>query len=63
MLNSDQIRVLPILGKESQQNIKDLLYVNGIDIMQSDVLDFYRDNQTIPNLENSICYIGKLYNE
>ena len=65
VLNSDKIRVLPILGKGSQQNIKDLLYVNGIDIaiVQSDVLDFYRDNQTIPNLENSIRYIGKLYNE
>lgn len=65
VLDGDDIRVLPMLGKGSQQNIRDLLYLNGVDvaIVQSDVLDFYKANQTIPGIEESIRYIGKLYDE
>ena len=62
---SDAIRVLPMIGKGSKQNIRDLLQINGIDIaiVQSDVLDHYRSSQEIPNIQDSIRYIGKLYNE
>src|SRR5512135_1458714 len=37
----DQLRVLPIVGRGSVQNLTDLLYLRGIDvaILQSDVLD------------------------
>jgi uncharacterized protein len=64
-IDSDTIRILPMLGKGSQQNIRDLLQINGIDIaiVQSDVLDYYKNTQEIPNIQDSIRYIGKLYNE
>ncbi|MES0812111.1 TAXI family TRAP transporter solute-binding subunit [Roseibium sp. SCPC15] len=65
VIDSEAIRVLPMLGKGSQQNIRDLMQINGIDIaiVQSDVLDFYKNTQEIPNIQDSIRYIGKLYNE
>lgn len=65
VLDNEDIRVLPMLGKGSQQNILDLLYLNGVDvaIVQSDVLDFYKASGSIPEITSSIRYIGKLYNE
>lgn len=64
-LESDEIRILTMLGKGSQQNIRDLLEINGVDlaIVQSDVLDHYRSSGEIPNLEHAIRYVAKLYNE
>ena len=58
-------RLLPVIGKGSLQNITDLKYLRGIDIaiLQSDVLDFARDQRLFPGLESSITYIAKLYNE
>lgn len=61
----DELRVLPIIGKGSVQNITDLLYLRGVDIgiVQSDVLSYIRDQGLHPNIENRIRYIAKLYNE
>ncbi len=60
-----QHRVLAVLGKGSVRNIEDLLMLRGIDIaiVQSDVLDFYRDSMLFPEVEKKIAYITKLYNE
>ena len=62
---SDQLRILPIIGKGSVQNITDLLYLRGIDlgIVQSDVLGFIRKENLHPNIEQRIRYVTKLYNE
>ena len=40
----DELRILPIIGKGSVQNITDILYLRGIDIgiVQSDVLSFIK---------------------
>jgi TRAP transporter TAXI family solute receptor len=61
----DELRVLPIVGKGSVQNITDLLYMRGIDvaIVQSDVLAYLKSTGAIPNIENRVAYITKLYNE
>jgi TRAP transporter TAXI family solute receptor len=61
----DQLRILPIIGKGSVQNITDLLYLRGIDvgILQSDVLSFSRKENLHPNLAQRIRYVTKLYNE
>jgi uncharacterized protein len=61
----DELRVLPIVGKGSVQNITDLLYMRGIDvaIVQSDVLAYLKNTGAIPNIENRVAYITKLYNE
>lgn len=60
-----ELRVLPIIGKGSVRNIEDLLLLRGIDvaIVQSDVLDFYKRAALVPNIEATIRYITKLYNE
>lgn len=63
--NGDDLRILPIMGKGSVQNIDDLLYLKGIDIgiVQSDVLEFVKQENKHPTIEERIRYITKLYNE
>ena len=63
--NGDELRVLPIIGKGSVQNITDILYLKGIDIgiVQSDVLAFIKRQGIHPTIEKRIRYITKLYNE
>ena len=63
--NGDKLRILPIVGKGSVQNITDLLYLRGVDlaIVQSDVLGFIRKDNIFPNIEQRIRYVTKLYNE
>lgn len=65
LLDSDDLRVLPIVGKGSAKNIEDLLYLKGIDIVmvQSDVLAFLESNGNYGPLREKISYIAKLYNE
>jgi TRAP transporter TAXI family solute receptor len=61
----DRVRVLPIMGKGSVQNITDILYLKGVDIgiVQSDVLSFMKSQAVHRNIEARIQYITKLYNE
>ncbi len=63
--DGDQLRVLPIVGKGSLQNINDVLYLKGIDvgIVQSDVLEYLKRDPAYKGIENRIRYIAKLYNE
>src|SRR6266853_3601256 len=57
-------RVVPVVGKGSLQSLTDLKYLRGIDmaILQTDVLDYAKEQRLIPALE-SLTYITKLYNE
>ncbi len=61
----DSLRILPVLGKGSVQNLADLLYLRGIDvgIVQSDVLAYVKREKTYPGIEKRLQYITKLYNE
>jgi TRAP transporter TAXI family solute receptor len=61
----DELRILPIIGKGSVQNITDILYLRGVDvgIVQSDVLHYVSNNGTYPDIGNRIGFITKLYNE
>lgn len=63
--DGDRMRVLPILGKGSLQNIADILYQRGVDvgIVQSDVLAYARQTRIFPGLEGRLRYIAKLYDE
>jgi TRAP-type uncharacterized transport system substrate-binding protein len=58
-------RVLPVVGKGSLQNLGDLKLLHGIDlaILQTDVLDYARQVNYIPGIENWVSYVAKLYNE
>ena len=63
--DGDTLRVLPIIGKGSLQNISDILVLRGVDIgiVQSDVLAFARRERLFPGLDSLIQYIAKLYDE
>ena len=65
VLDSDHLRVLAMVGKGSAQNINDLLYLKGVDmaIVQSDVLEYLKRQETYKDIEKRINYITKLYNE
>ena len=61
----DGLRILPIIGKGSFQNLSDLLYVRGVDlaIVQSDVLAAAAQQKAFPGIEQQVQYITKLYDE
>src|SRR6201990_2469919 len=58
-------RVLPVIGKGALQNITDLKLLRGVDmaILQTDVLDYARQQNLFPGIESWATYITKLYNE
>jgi TRAP-type uncharacterized transport system substrate-binding protein len=58
-------RVVPVIGKGALQNITDLRLLRGIDmaILQTDVLDYARQQNLFPGIEHWATYITKLYNE
>jgi TRAP transporter TAXI family solute receptor len=61
----ENLRILPIAGKGSMQNIHDILYLKGIDlgIVQSDVLAYIKRERLYPGIEQRLRYVTKLYNE
>ena len=58
-------RVLPVVGQGALQNLTDLKLLRGIDmaILQTDVLDYARQQNLFPGVEHWATYITKLYNE
>src|SRR3984957_19104184 len=58
-------RVVPVVGKGSLQSLTDLKYLRGIDmaILQTDVLDYAKEQRLYPGIESSLTYITKLHNE
>lgn len=62
--DGDNLRVLPYLAYGAASNVEDLLYLRGVDIAftQSDVLEYYRTQLKVPNLQDRIGYILRLYN-
>ncbi len=65
VLDSDRLRVLPVIGEGSVQNVADILYLHGIDIgiVQSDVLAYIDQQKLYPNVHQLVGYIAKLYEE
>jgi len=62
--DSDRLRVLPMLGQGSVQNIADLIYLKGVDvaIVHTDVLTDTMQRGVIPR-QGSVQYIAKLFQE
>src|ERR1700732_313105 len=59
-------RVVPVVGKGSLQSLTDLKYLRGgvdMAILQTDVLDYAKEQRLLPGLESSLSYITRLYNE
>ncbi|HXT82024.1 MAG TPA: TAXI family TRAP transporter solute-binding subunit [Acetobacteraceae bacterium] len=65
ILDDGTLRVLPINGKGSLQNLSDILYLRGVDIgfVQADALAYAQQHNMFPGLVQSIRYIAKLYDE
>ncbi|HET6306084.1 MAG TPA: TAXI family TRAP transporter solute-binding subunit, partial [Rhodopila sp.] len=63
VLDSDELRIVPIVGKGSLQNLSDLLHFPGADIalVASDALAYVQANHLYPRDIGKIQYICKLY--
>jgi TRAP transporter TAXI family solute receptor len=61
--DGQNLRVLPIVTPGGTENIKDLLYLRGVDaaIVNTDVLEHYKTVEKIANIERRITYITGLY--
>jgi uncharacterized protein len=62
--DADRLRVLPIVSKGFVQNVLDVLYLHSVDmgIIVSDVPELYKLQYNLPNVQNRLRYIAKLYN-
>jgi len=63
--DGDNFRVLPVIGKGGGQNIRDVRFLKGVDlgITQSIILNQFRADNEIGNIDDKIDYIAKLFNE
>ena len=63
--DGNRLRVLPVIGKGSVQNVADILYLHGIDIgiVQSDALAYIERHNLYPGVQQLVDYIAKLYEE
>ncbi len=57
-----EMRVLPVITQGATDNVKDLLYLRGIDIAitNADVLDYFKNQERIPNIEKRINFITEM---
>src|SRR5919112_3753612 len=64
VLDGDSLRILPIIGRGSLQNLQDIMFLRGVDIgiVQMDA----RQGLTPSNLQNAaqqrLRYVARLYN-
>jgi TRAP transporter TAXI family solute receptor len=60
-----RLRILPIVGRGSVQNVADILYLQGVDlgIVRTDTVDYLEKRGLVRNLRKQFTYITKLYNE
>jgi uncharacterized protein len=63
--DGDRLRVLPMVGKGSQQNIRDIMFLRGVDLglVQSDALENARKDPLLRDIAKQVAYVARLYNE
>jgi uncharacterized protein len=63
--DGDNLRVLPVVGKGSAQNVQDIMLLHDIDmgITHSNILNHYAKTGELGDVKNRIDYIAKLFNE
>jgi uncharacterized protein len=64
--DGDNLRVLPIVGRGVAQNVKDVLFLRGVDmgITQANVLKHYaKTGELGENFIDQVVYVAKLFNE
>ncbi|MEZ5922819.1 MAG: transporter substrate-binding domain-containing protein [Hyphomicrobiaceae bacterium] len=59
------MRVVPILGESAVANVRDILYLRGVDagILNADVLPYLRISGEMPASQRRIRYVTKLYDK
>lgn len=60
-----ELRLLPMMGGGPVDNIRDLLFLEGVDVgvVHSDVLTFLKNHDSLPEAQRKLKYIAKLYDE
>jgi TRAP transporter TAXI family solute receptor len=64
--DGDNLRVLPIVGKGAAQNVKDVMFLRGVDmgITQANVIKYFaRTGELGANFVDQIVYVAKLFTE
>jgi TRAP-type uncharacterized transport system substrate-binding protein len=61
----DEFRVLPVIGRGGEQNVRDVRYLKGVDlgITVTPVLTKFRQTGELGNIDDKIVYITKLFNQ
>jgi len=62
----DNLRILPMVGKGAAQNVKDVMFLRGVDmgITQANVLrHFAKTGELGSNFVSQITYVAKLFNQ
>lgn len=61
----DDFRVLPVIGRGGEQNVRDVRYLKGVDlgITVTPVLTKFRASGELGNIDDRIVYITKLFNQ
>src|SRR5215831_13837366 len=62
--DGENLRVLPIIGKGSVQNLIDIMRLRNVDMgfVVSDAVEFVKTEYHVPNMEDRVRYIAKLFN-
>lgn len=63
--DGDNLRVLPVVGKGSAQNVRDVLLLQGIDmgITHSNLLNHFAKTGELGDIKDRVTYVAKLFNE
>jgi TRAP-type uncharacterized transport system substrate-binding protein len=63
--HGNEFRVLPVIGRGGEQNVRDVRYLKGVDlgITVSPVLTGFRASGELGNIDDKIVYITKLFNQ
>jgi TRAP-type uncharacterized transport system substrate-binding protein len=63
--DGDNLRILPVQGHSAYQNVRDVRYLRGIDLgfTRSNILGHWRRSGEIPDVNDKIVYILKVFNE
>jgi TRAP transporter TAXI family solute receptor len=65
VLDGDNVRILPIIGRGSLQNLQDIMYLRGVDvgIVQMDAREGLPNDSLRAQAQQRLRYIARLYNE
>jgi uncharacterized protein len=61
----EEMRVVPVIARGKVQNLWDILYLRGIDMgfVQTDILEYLKDDPAIESIKQRIRYITVMYPE